>query len=260
MQPSDSPFAARPPVHLDRPRLTEEEIERVRRERREPRFTQWDYLHLSGLRRGLLRSFRLISSPEGPVLDLFCGTKPYFELIPWRPVWGLDLDHHFGMADVLGGPSLPFRDGAFGVVLCSQALHLVDDPRRMAQEMARVLAPDGHAIVTIPHLFLAEGDLERHWSPKDMRTLFAGWRDVRIMRIDGPGAALAFVLGRVAMLAANRWRLPRPIFTSAVVLLNASSLVLEVLSVPLHHRWPHTLVLIARRPSNQPHERPRGNL
>ena len=186
MQPSDPRFAARPPFKLHRPRLSEEEIERARRERREPRFTQWDYLHLSGLRRGLLAGFRLVPPPSGPVLDLFCGTKPYLELIPWRPVWGLDLDRHFGRADVLGAEPLPFRDGAFGVVFCSQALHLVDDPVATVQEMARTLAPGGHAIVTIPHLFLAEGDFERHWSQDDLRALFVGWGDVRVLRIDGP--------------------------------------------------------------------------
>ncbi len=249
MQPSNQRFVARPPARLHRRRLPEAEIERARRERREPRFTQWDYLHLSGLRRGLLASFRLDPPATGPVLDLFCGTKPYLELIPWRPVWGLDLDHHFGRADVLGLPPLPFRDGTFGVVFCSQALHLVDDPVGTVREMARVLAPGGRAIVTIPHLFLAEGDFERHWSPEDLRALFGGW-DVRIRGIDGPGAALAFVLGRLGMLAAGRWHLPRAIFTPSVVVLNAVCLGLDLLSSPAHRRWPHSLVLIARRPSD----------
>jgi SAM-dependent methyltransferase len=254
--PRDERFAARSSVRLHRERLQEEEIERSRRERREPTFTQWDYLHLSGLRRGLLASFRLIAHPPGPVLDLFCGTKPYLELIPWRPVWGLDLDHHFGRADVLGTTPLPFRDGSFGVVLCSQALHLVDDPERTVHEMARVLAPGGHAVVTIPHLFLAEGDFERRWSRDDLRTLFAGWQEVRIGGIDGPGAAFAFVLGRIAMLAARRWRPLRAVLTPGVVVLNAVSVVLDASSAPVHRRWPHSLVLVATRPSDRDEHHP----
>jgi SAM-dependent methyltransferase len=170
-------------------------------------------------------------------------------LIPWRPVWGLDLDHHFGRADVLGALPLPFRDGSFGVVFCSQALHLVDDPVETVQEMARVLVPGGYAIVTIPHLFLAEGALERRWSRDDLRALFAGWEDARIRGIDGPGAALAFVVGRLAMLAAGHWHLPRALFTSSVVALNAVCLVVDVLSAPVQRRWPHSLVLVARNPS-----------
>ena len=123
--------------------------------------------------------------PSGPVLDLFCGTKPYLDLIPWRPVWGLDIDRHFGRADVIGDLPLPFRDSAFGLVFCSQALHLVDDPAGTVGEMARVLTPDGRVIVTIPHLFLAEGDFERHWSRADLHALFDRWQRVRIGRSTG---------------------------------------------------------------------------
>lgn len=245
---SEPRFAARPPSRLQRARLSEEEIERARRERSEPRIAQWDYLHLAGLRRGLLASFGLVSSPAEPVLDLFCGTKPYLELIPWRPVWGLDVDDHFGRADVLAQPPLPFRNHAFGLVLCCQALHLVDDPVATIREIERVVRPGGHAIVTIPHLFLAEGSFERRWSANDLAALFAAWDNVRIAGIDGPGAALAFVVGRIAMLAARRWRLIEPFFRPGVVAMNVACSALDVVSAPVHRRWPHSLVMVARRP------------
>jgi SAM-dependent methyltransferase len=254
MRPVGARITVRPPVRMQRRRLSEAEIERIRRERREPRFTQWDFLHLSGLRRGLMASFRLVPRSEGPVLDLFCGTKPYLELIPWRPVWGIDLDDHFGRADVLGSLPLPFRDGSVVVVLCSQALHLVDDPVGTVREMARVLRPGGTAIVTIPHLFLAEGDFERHWSREDLRVLFGEWDEVRVLGIDGPGAALAFILGRIAMLAARHWRLFEVIFTPGIVVLNAVCTALDIVSTPVHRRWPHSLVLVAGRPQ-RPTER-----
>jgi SAM-dependent methyltransferase len=244
-----APFDPRRPTRLNRPILPESEIERIRRERREPRFTQWDYLHLEGLRRSFARSFRDIPEPTRPVLDLYCGTKPYLELIPWFPVWGMDLDRHFGRADVLGALPLPFRDGAFGIVLCSQALHLVDDPATTVQEMARILAPGGHVIVTIPHLFLAEGALERHWSREDLNRLFEGWEDVRVRGIDGPGAALAFVLGRLMMLATRRWRVMKALFTPSVVILNGIGAALDLLLAPVHRRWPHSLLLVACRPA-----------
>ena len=250
MRSTDARFAVRPPVRLRRDRLSEREIERIRRERREPRITQWDYLHLSGLKRGITSSVRLLSA-EGPVLDLFCGTKPYLELIPWRPFWGLDLDVHFGRADVLGALPLPFSDGAFGVVFCSQALYLVDDPIRTVQEIARVLKPGGHVIVTIPHLFSAEGWLERRWTREDLGILFGAWDEVRIAGVDGPGAALAFFLGRLATRAARRWRVVRLPFTAGIVVLNSSCRVLDVLTTPLHRRWPHSLMLVARRPPMQ---------
>jgi SAM-dependent methyltransferase len=243
------PFAPRSPARLDRPQLPGDEIERIRLERRRPRVTQWDYLHLNGLRRALLGAFRRMPSAKGPVLDLFCGTKPYLELIPWRPLWGSDLDRHFGRADVVAGIPLPFRDDAFGVVLCTQALHLVDDPSTTVAEMARVLVDDGRAIVTIPHLFLGEASLERHWSRRHLTALFDGWRDVHIAGIDGPGVALSFVVGRVVMLTARRSRVARALFTPTILGLNGVCALLDRLLRPMHGRWPHSLLLVARRPA-----------
>jgi SAM-dependent methyltransferase len=247
---SDPRFAPRPPARLDRPPLPKAEIERIRAERREPRWTQWDYLHLDGLRRGLSSTLATYP-PTGRVLDVFCGTKPYAYLLDSSSVWGMDLDRHFGGADVVGALPFPFRDRAFGTVMCTQALHLVDDPVATIAEIGRVLSQDGRAIVTIPHLFVGEGDLERHWSPDDLRHLFAGWRDVRVRGIDGPGVALAFVLGRLAMRAARRSRFVAIVYEPSIVLLNLGCALLDRLLRPLHRRWPHTLILVARPPSTE---------
>jgi SAM-dependent methyltransferase len=251
-----SKLAARPRVRVTRPGLTEAEVEQIRRERRAPRPTQWDYLHLEGLRRALEGAFDGLSSARGPVLDVYCGTKPYLELVPWRPVWGLDIDRHFGRADVVGDLPLPFRDRSIGVAVVTQALHMVDDPVGTVEEVARVLAPGGYVVVTVPHLFLAEGDFERHWSVADLRGLFTGWSDVRIRGIDGPGAALAFALGRIAMLGARRWRLTRPLFRPTVLVLNTAGAALDRLAAPLAKRWPHSLLLVARRPPAASRDQP----
>jgi SAM-dependent methyltransferase len=245
-----SKLAARPRVRVERPGLAEDEIERSRRERRHPRPSQWDYLHLEGLRRALAGALAELPGARGPVLDLFCGTKPYLELLPWRPAWGLDIDRHFGRADVVGDLPLPFRDGVFGVAIITQALHMVDDPAGTVDELARVLAPGGKVVVTIPHLFLAEGDFERHWSVADLRRLFGGWTDVRIEGIDGPGAAGAFVLGRIAMLGARRLRLARLLFRPAVLVINGLGAAIDRLLPALGRRYPHSLLLVATGPGD----------
>jgi SAM-dependent methyltransferase len=241
-----SKLAARPRIRVTRPGLSTVEVERIRRERRTPRPTQWDYLHLEGLRRALTAAFAALPAAHGPVLDVFCGTKPYLELLPWRPVWGLDIDRHFGMADVVGDLPLPFQDDSVGVALVTQALHMVDDPVDTVEELARVLAPGGYIVVTVPHLFLAEGDFERHWSAADLRRLFTGWSDVRIQGIDGPGAATAFMLGRIAMLGMRRWPLIRTLLGPVVLLLNGVGAALDRLAAPLARRYPHSLLLVAR--------------
>jgi hypothetical protein len=81
---AESRFAARAPTTLRRPQLSDAEVERIRRERLEPRPTQWDYLHLNGLRRELGKILVNLPPSSEPVLDLFCGSKPYSALIQGR--------------------------------------------------------------------------------------------------------------------------------------------------------------------------------
>lgn len=47
--------------------------------------------------------------------------------------------------------ALPFPDGSFDVVLCTQVIEHLVDPGRGLAEIARVLAPGGHAVITTDH-------------------------------------------------------------------------------------------------------------
>lgn len=58
---------------------------------------------------------------------------------------------------------LPFRDGTFDRVICSEVMEHVHDWRGAARELARVVKPGGRVAVTIPtaiseHLYLRLGD------------------------------------------------------------------------------------------------------
>ena len=47
--------------------------------------------------------------------------------------------------------ALPFRDGAFDRVYCSEVLEHVLDPESVIREMHRVLAPGGIAVISVPN-------------------------------------------------------------------------------------------------------------
>ncbi len=222
-------------------------MERIRRERLAPRPTQWDYLHLAGLHRALAGAFTRVRVTRGPILDLYCGTKPYAEMLPWRPAWGLDLDRHFGRADVVGTMPLPFRSGAFTLVLCTQALHLVEDPAATVQEMYRVLARGGYSVVTIPHIFRREIPAERKWRAADLSRLFAGWDEVQVAGIDGLGSGLVYFPASLAGAAARRWPWARVLLPPVALTLNGAGVLLERVLRPLAPRWPASLILVARR-------------
>ncbi len=232
---------------MGRPPLGDAVVERTRRERYAPRPTQPDYLHLVGLRRALAGAFAALPAAPGPALDLYCGTQPYRGMIPRRPVIGVDRDRYFGRADVVAGLPLPFADGTFSLVVCTQALHLVDDPRAAVAEMRRVLAPDGHAVVTVPHRLRREIPAERMLGAGEVLALFAGW-DVTLRGIGGPGTAAAFLPASLALGAARRWPALRVALPPLGLVLTTAGLLLEAALRPLARRWPAGWLVVARPP------------
>jgi SAM-dependent methyltransferase len=49
--------------------------------------------------------------------------------------------------------NLPFSDGSFDVVLCSEVLEHIDDNQTAVAELIRVLRPGGDLVVTVPRFF-----------------------------------------------------------------------------------------------------------
>lgn len=244
-------MVAAPEGPLNRGRHDAATIARMRRERVFPRPGQWDELHLDVLRQGLSTTFERLPVPAGPVLDLWCGTKPYEPFVPGRVI-GVDLDLHFGSADVVAAPPLPFADGTFSWAVCTQALHIVDDEQATVDELRRTLRPGGYGIVTVPDVMLRKGPshMERRLRERDLRRLFAEWEDVRVEPFGGPGAAFAHGAGLVAEAVSRRVGLPgflaRPVFA----LVNLLGRAIEVVSLPVRRRFPHLLIVTARVPSD----------
>lgn len=94
--------------------------------------------------------------PAGRLLDLGCGVgHSYLELAP-RETVGLDLD-----AGALAGQDretvvadmrrLPMPDRSFASVLSVHSLEHVPNPEAVLGEVARVLEPDGRAILVTPN-------------------------------------------------------------------------------------------------------------
>ena len=92
-------------------------------------------------------------------LDVGCGTRPYEKYFPVGTYTGVDVmdsgrDTNLKCPDFYyDGEALPFPDDSFDGVLSTQVLEHVRHPESFIKELARVLKPNGHIVITIPFVW-----------------------------------------------------------------------------------------------------------
>jgi ubiquinone/menaquinone biosynthesis C-methylase UbiE len=100
--------------------------------------------------------------PDSKVLDLGCGAGNVLERVPQGILFGYDLSPSMlekararmgSDTDLRQGDAahLPYEDGMFDRVYCTEVLEHVPDPLEVVREMARVLAPDGKIVISVPY-------------------------------------------------------------------------------------------------------------
>jgi SAM-dependent methyltransferase/uncharacterized protein YbaR (Trm112 family) len=96
------------------------------------------------------------------VLDAGCGRGEVPALFRRYDVpldyYGVDLavgdpTWQFRVTAIADLHRLPFRDGSFDKVVCSQVLEHVDDPIRVFGELARVVRPGGRVFLSLPFIW-----------------------------------------------------------------------------------------------------------
>lgn len=240
-------------------RLVAAQLEARRRSRCQPRPTQFDYLHLKRLHDDLARCLTRLAPPPSDVLDVFCGSRPYEDLLPAGTRYvGLDVSDEYGSADVVTDEFLPFPDESFDLVLSTQAFHYVPDPVAGLAEIARVLRPGGVVVLTLPHVWEYEHDvLEHRFTGPELEALLADWSDVEVVENGGRAITWATLTGtllRDAQRTAQRW-LPRGapvdrLFELAYLAVNALGWCLDRLGgrgAPCQWRMPMNLLAQARK-------------
>jgi SAM-dependent methyltransferase len=245
---------------MPEPALAASVVEEIRRTRRHPRLTQFDYLHVNELVRDLSEAIARLDDDVHDVLDVYCGSRPYDDLLPAGvKITGLDIDNRFGVADVVTQEFLPFPDESFDVVLCTQAFYYLEDPSRAVAEIGRVLRPGGAVVITVPVVWEYDtGTLEHRFTEPSLRRLFDGWLDVRVVESGGWGVSWAAVTGSLfnrveERLVARRVlrAVFRPAFATLYVCINLAGRALEAVDRRLVRgplRLPMNLLVSARRP------------
>ncbi len=238
-------------------------MERIRRSRRDPRPTQFDYLHLRCLLSDLRTALREVGPDGGDVLDVYCGTRPYEHLLPpGSRCVGLDVTDAYGVADVVSDDFLPFADESFDAVISTEAFHYLPDPRHGVAEMGRVLRPGGSVVLTVPLVWEYDRTiLEHRYTGPELARLFAGWDDVEVVENGGRAVSWTTLTGSIVHAAEKRAlqraRAPCVVasgFGIAYLIVNGLGVLLDRTEHKYAHgrlTLPMNLLVSARRPANE---------
>lgn len=240
--------------------LPPETIRRMRRTRRNPGRRQFDYLHVRRLLEDLGQVLARVGDGSLEVLDVYCGTRPYDDLLPpGSRITGLDVPGNpYGLADVVSDEFLPFPDESFDLVMCIEGFHYVPDPLVGVSELGRVLRPGGYAVVAVPFAWEYDrAQLEHRFTGPELEALFTGWDDVSVIENGGRAVAWATLTGSLAHMVewhvpgATLRRLLRPLFVAGYFTVNVLGALLDrserrrarsTLTLPMN------LLVSARRP------------
>lgn len=192
---------------------------------------------------------------RGRCLDAGAGRSPWRAQLTAQgaQVVSLDVEDRSGALDLVADLQVmpAVADASFDVVLCTQVLEHLPRPGDALGEIARVLAPGGHLILSVPHLSLL------HEVPHDyfrftrygLESLLAG-AGLRVIELAECGGLLSF-LSHAASLALWTTLGSLPGLRGPVWLLNYALLVraagLADRVLGLRQLYPCNYVVLARR-------------
>jgi SAM-dependent methyltransferase len=139
---------------------------------------------------------RHLGALHGRVLDVGCGTAPYRELLPADAVYiGVDRSRNSQAAVLGAADALPFADGSFDGVICTEMIEQSPRPWQMIAELGRVLRSGGRLYLTAPfdwHFFDEPYDYFR-FTTHGVRALLSdgGFRIERMEKVGGMFSAFA---------------------------------------------------------------------
>jgi SAM-dependent methyltransferase len=165
-------------------RETQTQVEREARERLYPALSNPSWLVL-GKRREIFRSWlNRLPLCDLRVLDVGGRIQPYRPLLEDRLGRYLALDLRYTpRVDVVGcGEQMPFVDGEFDFVICTQMLEYAADPASVMAEIHRVLKPGGCLFLSVPAVYPRDAEFDTwRFLPQSLRVLLGRFDHAEIV-------------------------------------------------------------------------------
>jgi SAM-dependent methyltransferase len=217
---------------------TLEESSKQSRERFRPSLRNPSWLILRHRRRIFEKGIARLPKTGLDVLDVGGRLQPY------RSLLGASVKNYVAIDPELTplvsvtavAEGLPFRDGQFDLVICTQVLEYLPEPARAVEEIRRVLRKGGSAFFSAPAVFLRDHDKE-YWRflPEGLRFLL---RDFDAVDVTPEGNSLAglFRTLNVFLVSFARPKILVPVLAWTVVpILNLAGSILEKLGGTSDH-------------------------
>lgn len=133
---------------------------------------------------------KIIPAFKGNVLDVGCGQSPYKFLLNAAETkyYGIDIvdaekfDYNNTDVTPFNGEDIPFEDGKFDGMICTEVLEHVQHYQKLIDEMHRVMKSGATGIVTIPwsaRYHYAPYDFFRY-TPSSLKTMFSKFSEAKI--------------------------------------------------------------------------------
>ncbi len=196
------------------------------------------------------------SQLKGRLLDIGCGTKPYYKLLKPYVTEHIGVDHEATFHDKdnidLFGTAydIPAEDESFDSAICTAVLEHLEEPEQALRECFRVLKKKGTAIYSVPfiwHLHEEPRDFYRY-SKYGLKYLFekVGFEIVELKALSG------FWVTFGQLFVYNLYRFNRgplryiPIIPVVGLLIQGLSYLLD--RIDKSEQWTWMYMVVARKP------------
>lgn len=161
----------------------------------------------SKITRQRLDTFLKHHATTGKVLNVGAGKAGgnYLDFFPNQV--SVDVDKN-RQPDVIGDiRSLPFDEGSFDTIICTEVLEHVPEPEKAVNELYRVLSKNGKLVLTTRFVYPlhdAPHDYYRY-TKYSLRRLFKDWTDVSITPESKSFSTIAILLQRICFQSSLRF-------------------------------------------------------